>query len=72
MVALACYVAARRLEAFDQRILAAGGNSRGHALEHLAAAAGTYRVLRAIRRDRHLPVAMSAGHGPEGRTAQAG
>lgn len=45
------YAAAKALEAFDAEVLrATGGIVSGHTLKHLAAAAGTWQVVRMVRR----------------------
>ena len=55
IIALAWYVLAKRLEDFDTQIYAAGEIVSGHTLKHLAAAMGTYWILRAIKRNCQLP-----------------
>ncbi|MHC4717608.1 MAG: hypothetical protein ACYS5V_11610 [Planctomycetota bacterium] len=54
-IALGWYVLAKCLEVFDAQIYAAGGIVSGHTLKHLAAAIGTYWILRAIVRNSQRP-----------------
>jgi hypothetical protein len=54
-IALGWYVLAKGLEGFDAQIYAVGGIVSGHTLKHLAAAMGTYWILRAIMRNCQRP-----------------
>jgi hypothetical protein len=60
LIALGWYVLAKVLECLDAEVYAVGGVVSGHTLKHLAAAAGTYWVLRMIVQNRR----RTAGEAP--------
>ena len=49
-VVAACYALAKVLETYDRQVYALGHWASGHTLKHLAAAAGVYLLLLALRR----------------------